>query len=100
MTREQLDQAITDTRARLEALVALRQDQEMQAWLASYPRRTEVSFLPGYDSNPEARKERLFKEAIYDLELLKDEYGYDEVYLGVGCMVFPDAVNPFKGNDH
>lgn len=49
---------------------------------------------------PEARRDRIFKSLVYDLHDAIDEFGYEAVYFGVGCEVFPDAVDPWEGNDH
>jgi hypothetical protein len=47
----------------------------------------------------EVRWTRIRKRLIYDLQAAIDEYGYEAVYFGVGCEVFPDAVDPWEGND-
>ena len=46
----------------------------------------------------EQRQARLFKDVLYELSLLIDEFGYEAVYFGVGCEAFPDAVDPWSGD--
>jgi hypothetical protein len=48
----------------------------------------------------EARQARIFYSLKQDLLDAIEEFGYEAVYFGVGCEVFPDAVNPWDGNDH
>jgi hypothetical protein len=48
----------------------------------------------------EARQKRIFYSLKHDLLDAIDEFGYEAVYFGVGCEVFPDAVDPWEGNDH
>lgn len=71
-----------------------RQQHEVTAWLQSYPPRTDISLLPGLDATPLEHQERIFKGLICDLQMAIDEFGYEAVYFGVGCEVFPDAVDP------
>jgi hypothetical protein len=42
----------------------------------------------------EEMQARVFHELITDLEQAKEVFGYEAVYFGVGCEVFPDAVDP------
>jgi hypothetical protein len=53
-----------------------------------------------YPESREARQARLFHSLKQDLLDAIDEFGYEAVYFGVGCEVFPDAVNPWEGNDY
>lgn len=67
------------------------------AWLRSFPPRLDVD--PSHSAmvsgeTVEARQARIFKGLCYDLSLAIDEFGYEAVYFGVGCEVFPDAVDP------
>ena len=48
----------------------------------------------------DARMRRLFAIAIHAMLDLIEEFGYEAVYFGVGCEVFPDAVDPWAGNDY
>jgi hypothetical protein len=48
----------------------------------------------------EDRQRRIFESLKYDLLEAIEEFGYEAVYFGVGCEVFPDAVDPWKGNDY
>jgi hypothetical protein len=62
------------------------EEENLRAWLRTY----------GFVS-PEERevmRVRLFKELISMLEEAIDLFGYEAVYFGVGCEVFPDAVDP------
>lgn len=52
------------------------------------------------DKTTEARMKRIFGSLIHDLLDAIEEFGYEAVYFGVGCEVFPDAVDPWEGNDH
>jgi len=52
------------------------------------------------ESQQEKRQARIFHSLIQDLLDAIDEFGYEAVYFGVGCEVFPDAVDPWQGNDH
>jgi hypothetical protein len=69
-------------------------DHDLPTWLASFPPQAAIHYAEPLRSGepPEARQARLFKAAIYDLLLLMYEFGYEAVYFGVGCEVFPDAV--------
>jgi hypothetical protein len=51
------------------------------------------------DEAREARQARVFQSLIADLLDAIDEFGYEAVYFGVGCEVFPDAIDPWQGND-
>jgi len=46
------------------------------------------------DDAREARQARIFRSLIADLLDAIEEFGYEAVYFGVGCEVFPDAVDP------
>ena len=77
-------------------------DKRIERWLASYPRMGDVDhgsrgMLP--EENAEQRQARLFKDVLCELSLLIDEFGYEAVYFGVGCEAFPDAVDPWQGDD-
>jgi hypothetical protein len=47
---------------------------------------------PASDKHCEMRMRHLFALLIHDLLDAIDEFGYEAVYFGVGCEVFPDAV--------
>jgi len=59
-------------------------EDELRAWLRDYGQMS-----PGQPS-----QEQVFKELIYLIEEAIERYGYEAVYFGVGCEVFPDAVDP------
>lgn len=75
---------------------ALLADEErvLRRWLASFPLRRAVLPLPEIGAPLEAYQQPLFAKVTEDLELLKDLFGYEAVYYGIGCVVFPDAVDP------
>jgi hypothetical protein len=78
-------------------------DKRIKRWLASYPRREDVDdSYRGllHEETSEQRQARLFKDVLVELSLLIDEFGYEAVYFGVGCEAFPDAVDPWAGNDN
>ena len=64
------------------------------------PRPPPSALYNTYGETRETRQARIFKSLIYDLLDAIDEFGYEAVYFGVGCEVFPDAVDPWEGNDH
>jgi hypothetical protein len=60
------------------------EEEDLRAWLRTYGQ------MP-----PEPPSQaQVFKELIYLLEEAIERYGYEAVYFGVGCEVFPDAVDP------
>ena len=61
-------------------------EDELHAWLRTYG---HVS-----PEQREAMQARVFKELIVLIEEAIDLFGYEAVYFGVGCEVFPDAVDP------
>lgn len=78
-------------------------DTQLKLWLASYPRVDDMEYgsrglLP--EETSEQRQARLFKDVLGELSLLIDEFGYEAVYFGVGCEAFPDAVDPWAGNEN
>jgi len=78
---------------RWEKRLAAMPEVERQAMLALFMRDTK-------GQQAKDRQARIFHSLIYDLLDAIDEFGYEAVYFGVGCEVFPDAVNPWEGNDH
>lgn len=72
-------------------------ESQLRDWLASYPRRQDVTIR---DETTAQRQARIFKGLLYDLQMAIDEFGYEVVYFGVGCEAFPDAVDPWAGNEH
>jgi len=48
----------------------------------------------------EADCARLCHGLRYDYLDAIDEFGYEAVYFGVGCVAFPEAVDPWEGNDY
>jgi hypothetical protein len=78
-------------------------EEQVRHWLASYPQRQAITYPESastLNETSEARQARLFKGALYDLALLIDEFGYEAVYFGVGIQAFPDAIDPWEGNQH
>jgi hypothetical protein len=45
------------------------------------------------------KMQRVFACLIHDMLDAIDEFGYEAVYFGVGCEVFPEVIDPFEGND-
>lgn len=45
------------------------------------------------DTQALARQERIFQGLIADMQMAIDEFGYEAVYFGVGCKVFPDEAH-------
>ena len=43
---------------------------------------------------------RLCHGLLYEYLAAIEEFGYDAVYFGVGCVAFPEAVDPWAGNDY
>jgi hypothetical protein len=77
--------------------------EQIRHWLQSFPPRLEVEHTDDNMVKGETqttRQDRIFKSLIYDLSLAIDEFGYEAVYFGVGCEVFPNAVDGWQGNDH
>jgi len=62
-------------------------------------RKKQSALYNDYGETPEARQRRIFESLKFDLLDAIEEFGYEAVYFGVGCEVFPDAVNPWEGND-
>ena len=52
------------------------------------------------DPETERRMRAIFYCLIHDILDAIEEFGYEAVYFGVGCEVFPDAVDPWDGNDN
>ena len=46
------------------------------------------------DPDTEVRMRAIFASLIHDLLDAIDEFGYEAVFFGVGCEVFPDAADP------
>jgi hypothetical protein len=65
--------------------------QALQAWLQRFPPRWAVQPWPAVGVLSETAREALFQEMIAALERLKDVFGYEAVYFGIGCTVFPEA---------
>jgi hypothetical protein len=75
--------------------------QTVQAWLAAFPHRAQIA-RQIYDVMPGETvtmfRARIFKGLCYDLSLAIDVFGYEAVYFGVGCEVFPEAAGPWDGD--
>jgi hypothetical protein len=56
--------------------------------------------MPATTATDEAQCRRLCKGLMYDYLSAIDEFGYEAVYFGVGCVAFPEAVDPWEGNDY
>ncbi len=52
-----------------------------------------LSELP-LDPETEVKMRAIFASLIHDLLDAIDVFGYEAVYFGVGCEVFPDAADP------
>jgi hypothetical protein len=63
----------------------------LQAWLQRFPPRWAVQPWPTVGAPSELSRDALFKDMIAALERLKDVFGYEAVYFGIGCVVFPEA---------
>ena len=70
--------------------------KQVARWLEEYQR----SETPQTPEDREGYMRQVFAGLIHDLLDAIEEFGYEAVYFGVGCEVFPDAVDPFKGNDY
>ena len=68
------------------------EEQELRDWLHSFPPRWPAIPASTAGAEREAYRKVLFQEVIYELERLKDLFGYEAVYFGIGCEVFPDAI--------
>lgn len=72
----------------------------LRNWLQSFPPRWAVTELPEPGASREVFQAAIFKEMNYELELLKELFGYEAVYFGIGCESFPDAIDGWEGNDY
>jgi hypothetical protein len=70
----------------------LRDDEnQLHTWLSSFPPRWAVHPLPASEASPSAYREALFQVFLDELEILKELFGYEAVYFGIGCKAFPEA---------
>lgn len=73
--------------------------EQLRQWLHSFPPRWTVTPPPVLGVGRDAYKEAIFKEVTYELRLLIDLFGYQDVYLGIACEVFADPGDPWEGDD-
>jgi hypothetical protein len=66
--------------------------QLLRDWLASFPARWTVQPFPPPETLRDAYREALFHEILAELDLLKELFGYEAVYVGIGCKAFPEAI--------
>lgn len=75
---------------------------DLTAWIRDHPHEAALAstlygFIP--DETYDAFEARLLKAGYTEVLALIDILGYEAVYFGVGCQAFPDAVDPWEGND-
>jgi len=56
--------------------------------------------FPELHPTQEARMQFVFSCIRHDILEAIEEFGYAPVYFGVACECFPDAVDPWEGNDY
>jgi hypothetical protein len=69
------------------------EEDQLRDWLGSFPPRRAVTPCPMPEPVRIAR-DTIFEEILDAIEVLKDLFGYEAVYFGIGCKAFPDAPSP------
>jgi hypothetical protein len=71
----------------------MHEEDLLRHWFGSFPPRWMVTPFPMPEPARMVR-ETLFQEVLDKLEVLKDLFGYEAVYFGIGCKAFPEAILP------